>query len=65
MYQLKKSPVQSSNFWTGVVTIISAGLGYLAPDVTASISPNLPPLVVLVVNLANVLSHLIATRKKK
>lgn len=72
-----KSPLKSTNLWTGLATIVAAAFGYFAitPDAAAAsdlsetakrltdalAAKNWPLLIGIVVNAANIIGHLVKT----
>lgn len=72
-----KTPLKSSNFWTGLATIAAAAFGYfaIAPDAATAAdlsgaahqltdalqAKNWPLLFAVVINAANVVTHLVKT----
>lgn len=72
-----KTPFKSTNFWTGIATIVAAAFGYFAvtPDAAAAgqladtaqsvteavQAKNWPLLFGIVINAVNVVTHLVKT----
>lgn len=72
-----KTPFKSTNFWTGIATIVAAGFGYFAinPDPASAAqladtaqtvadaiqAKNWPLLFGIAINAVNIVTHLIKT----